>query len=86
MNRLMVAASAASMLLASTLAAFADEAAGEIVVIDPAAGTVTLADGQTFLLPQDFDTASLQIGQQVTITYDQGDAGQMQASDVMPAN
>ena len=57
---------------ASTVAGYAAEAKGAITAIDPAAGTVTLADGQTYKLPAQFDAASLQVGQDVTITYDQG--------------
>lgn len=86
MHRFMVAASAASMLLVSSMAALAEEANGSIASIDPVAGTVTLADGQTYMLPQDFDTASLQVGQEVTITYEQDDSGGMQATEVAPSS
>jgi hypothetical protein len=84
MRKLMIAASAAAMLAASTMAALAAEAKGTIQSIDPAAGTVTLADGSTYTLPAEFDAASLKVGQDVTITYDEGADGKMAASAVMP--
>jgi hypothetical protein len=84
MHKLIVAASAAALMAASTLSAIAAEATGAIASIDPAAGTVTLADGQVFTLPAEFDTASVQVGQEVTITYEEAD-GQMTASEVVPA-
>jgi Protein of unknown function (DUF1344) len=84
MRKLMMAAGAAAMLAASTLAALAAEANGTIQSVDPAAGTVTLADGNTYKLPAQFDAASLTPGQAVTITYDQGADGSMQATAVTP--
>lgn len=86
MRKLMVAASAAAMLAGSTLAALAAEANGAIASIDQAAGTVTLDSGQTFLLPEGFDAASVAVGDQVTITYEEDDSGGMLASEVMPSS
>jgi NADH dehydrogenase FAD-containing subunit len=77
------------MLAASTMAALAAEAKGAITSIDTDTGTVTLASGETFKLPADFDTASLAVGDNVTITYDDGamgSGGEMQATDVMPSS
>ncbi|MGH6923544.1 MAG: DUF1344 domain-containing protein [Propylenella sp.] len=85
MHKLMVALSAGAMLAASTLAALAAEATGAIASIDPGAGTVTLDSGETFLLPEGFDAASLAVGDQVKITYED-EGGQMKASDVAPAS
>lgn len=84
MRKLIIAASAAAMLAASTVAGYAAEAKGAITAIDPAAGTVTLADGQVFKLPAEFDAATLQVGQDVTITYEAGADGAMEASAVTP--
>lgn len=84
MRKLMMAAGAAALLAASSLSAYAAEATGQITAIDPAAGTVTLADGQVFQLPAEFDAASLQVGQDVTITYEEGADGSMTASAVTP--
>jgi hypothetical protein len=86
MRKLMVALAAGAMFAASTFAAFAEEATGAIASIDPAAGTVTLESGETFLLPEGFDAASLVVGDQVTITYEEGEGGQMSASEVMPSS
>lgn len=85
MKRLMIAASAAGLLAASSLAALAAEASGAIASVDTSAGTVTLDSGQTFILPAGLDAASLQVGENVTITYEQSADGQMQASNVAPA-
>lgn len=86
MRKLMVVASAAAMLAASSLSAFAEEAKGAITAIDPAAGTVTLADGKTFVLPSPTDAASLQVGQDVTITYEAGADGKLMATTVAPSS
>jgi hypothetical protein len=59
MNRLMIAASAAALFAASSLSALAAEVTGAITAVDPAAGIVALDDGNTDLLPADFDIASL---------------------------
>jgi Cu/Ag efflux protein CusF len=85
MRKLIVAVSAAAMLAASSLAAFAEEATGAITAIDPAAGTVTLADGNTYTLPTPEDAASLQVGQEVTITFEEGTDGSKMATEVVPA-
>jgi hypothetical protein len=85
MNKLMIAASAAALLAVSSAAALAAEASGAIASVDTAAGTVTLDSGQTFSLPASLDAASLQVGQQVMITYEQSADGQMSASEIAPA-
>ena len=85
MNKLMIAASAAALLTASSLAALAAEASGAIASVDAASGTVTLDSGQTFALPASVDAASLQVGQQVKIVYEEGADGKMTASEVAPA-
>lgn len=73
MNRLMIAAGAAALLAASSLSAFAAEVTGAITAVDPAAGTVTLEDGNTYVLPANFDLASLQAGATVKIIYEEVD-------------
>ncbi len=85
MKKLMIAAGAAALLAASSLAAFADQASGTIQSIDTSAMTVTLDDGNTYMLPQGADTASLQVGEKVQIEFTKGDNGQLQASSVQPA-
>ena len=83
MKKLMIAAGAAALLTTSSIAALAAEASGAIASVDPAAGTVTLDSGQTFKLPAAVDAASLQVGQQITVTYDEADASM--ATDIAPA-
>jgi hypothetical protein len=84
MKKFMIAAGAAALLAASSLAAFAAEASGRIASIDAAAGSVTLADGKTYFLPASVAAATLMVGQQVTITYEEQN-GKMNASAVKPA-
>jgi len=84
MRKLMVT-SAAAMLVGSAFAALAAEATGAIASIDTSAGAVTLDSGQTFTLPASVDAASLQVGQQVTVTYDEGSDGSMSATQIAPA-
>ncbi len=86
MRKLMVAASAAAMLAATSFAALADEVTGSIASIDTSAGTVTLDNGNTFKLPAATDAASLQVGQKVTVTYDKGADGSMSATMIAPAS
>ena len=85
MNRMMIAASAAALLVASSLAALAAEATGTITAIDPTALTVTLDGGQTYALPASVDAATLMtVGAKVKITYDEAD-GKNTATAVEPA-
>jgi Cu/Ag efflux protein CusF len=75
MRKLLVAAAAASLLTIAT-AASADEMTGKIASIDAAAGTITLEDGSIVKLPATVDSASLKVGSDVKVTFDQkGDAG-----------
>ncbi len=55
MRRLMIAAGAAMLLVASSIVALADGASGSISSIDEDAMSITLEDGTTYLLPEDFD-------------------------------
>lgn len=84
MRKLLVAASAAAMLAASPLAALADDASGVIASIDMTAGTVTLEDGNTYVLPATTDAATLEVGQRVQITYDESADGTMTATEIEP--
>lgn len=84
MNKLLTAASAAALLAASSLSVLAAEASGMIASIDAEAGTVTLDSGQTFVLPASVEAASLEAGQQVTITYEESSDGKLNASEVTP--
>jgi hypothetical protein len=85
MKKLMIAAGAAALLAASSLAAFADSASGTIQAVDPAAMTVTLDDGNTYKLPAGFDAASLKVGGKVNIEFSKDAGGANAASAVTPA-
>ena len=85
MRNLMIAACAVAVLAVSPLAALAAEASGAIGSVDATAGTVTLADGTTYILPRGFDAASLQAGSKVKIIFEKGGDGTMTATAVQPA-
>lgn len=82
MKKLVVAAGAAVLLAVSSFAALADEASGSITDIDDAAMTVTLDDGNTYQLPQDVDSMTLQVGDKVKVEYTKDSDGNLVASAV----
>ncbi len=82
MKKLVIAAGAAVLLAVSSFAALADEASGQITDIDDSAMTVTLDDGNTYKLPDDVDTSSLMVGDNVTIEYSKDADGNLVASAV----
>ena len=74
MNKLLVTLSAATLMLAMSAVAHAEEAQGMLKSIDTAKQTVTLDDGQVFEMPANVDPAMLKVGDAVKITYEnQGD-------------
>lgn len=83
MNKLTMAASAAAF-LAAIATANAEEATGTIAEVDPNAGTLTLTDGQTYVLLPSIDAASLRAGDMVTIEYEVGADGQMMVREITP--
>jgi ABC-type sugar transport system substrate-binding protein len=85
MKKLLIATSAAALLAASSLAALADQASGSITSIDTSTGTVTLDDGNTYMLPQGMNSAALQVGEKVKIEFQKDNSGHLQASSVEPA-
>ena len=86
MKKLAVAAGAAVLLAMSSFAALADEASGAITDVDATAMTITLDDGNTYVLPPDVDPASFQIGDEVTVEYVKDADGNLVASDVSLAD
>ena len=82
MKKLVIAAGAAVLLAMSSLAALADEASGSITDIDDSAMTVTLDDGNTYALPADVDSSTLQVGDSVTVEYTKDADGNLVASKV----
>ncbi|WP_417671977.1 DUF1344 domain-containing protein [Roseibium sp.] len=55
--------------------ASADEAAGSIIAIDVESATITLDDDSVFVLGPDLDPEGLEVGNEVLLTYDEGDNG-----------
>jgi Cu/Ag efflux protein CusF len=84
MKKLMLAAGAAALLAASSLAAFAADVTGSITAVDATAMTVTLDDGKIYALPQDFDVATLKQGEKVLISYEEQD-GKLVITRVEPS-
>lgn len=71
MRKVLTTIAAASLLSLASVAANAAELTGKIASIDQAAGTITLEDGMVIKLPASVDAASLQVGADVKVTYDQ---------------
>ena len=71
MRKLTTVVGAAAFFAASSLAALAAEVTGTVLAVDPAAGTLMLDDGNIYVLPPEFDVATLAAGSQVTVTYEE---------------
>jgi hypothetical protein len=84
MRNIAFAAVAAIVLAASGFALRADEAIGAVVSIDAVGRTVTLDNGQTFVLAPTIDPGSLEIGQHVTVTYEPTADGLNAATKISP--
>jgi len=70
--------------LGLTSAALAEDASGKIQAVDPAARTILLEDGSTFVLAEGVAMDSLQPGTEVKVSYEETD-GQKTATEVVPA-
>jgi Cu/Ag efflux protein CusF len=71
----------AAGLLVIAAAAFAATASGTVKSVDPKAGTVTLDDGVTYMLPATVKANTIKVGSKVTVTFDKT-GGKMVASKV----
>ncbi len=71
MRKLMITVAAAGLMSLASVVANAAELNGKIASIDAAGGTITLEDGKVIKLPSSVDAASLQVGSDVKVTYDQ---------------
>lgn len=68
--RMLVAAIA--VLSLSNLSAFAAETTeGLIKAVNAEKGTITLDDGKSYKMPGEFDVASLEVGADIVIAYDE---------------
>lgn len=83
LKRIVPAVVALSMLAGTAAFAAAQTATGEIKSIDAKQATITLADGQVYQLPKNFDAKSLKKGEKVSVTFDKTN-GKMVASAVKP--
>ena len=86
MRKLMVMAGAAALLAATAVSGFAAEATGTVASFNETAGTVTLDSGQTFKLASTIQVASLRLGEQVSIAYEEGENGNVTATKISPAD
>lgn len=74
MTKKIIALFASSFLMVSmTIPAVAEEATGTIQKIDENSSTITLDDGNTYVLPGEFDYQSIQPGMEVHVIYDEAD-------------
>jgi Cu/Ag efflux protein CusF len=67
----------------SIATAHADEAAGKVAAVDDA--TLILEDGTTFTIGEGVSTEGLEMGTEVTVSYEEQD-GQKVATEVAPSN
>ena len=84
MHRTILTLGAAILLSAVNFAALAEEVSGAIVSVDLAGGTVTLDKGQTFILTETVDPTTLEVGQDVTVTYELTTDGLHAATMIAP--
>jgi hypothetical protein len=84
MRKVLLAAVAALFVAASWAPVLAAEVIGAIVSVDFIGGTVTLDNGQTFLLTETVDPVMLDLGQQVTITYELTTEGLNAVTEIAP--
>ncbi len=84
MKKLFAASVFATVLTASAAFAYAQlgETQGRIDSVDPAGQTVTLVNGMTLSVPSNISIESLKPGEQVTITYQDGQDGQKQVTGI----
>jgi hypothetical protein len=83
-RRITLAIGAAILLASVNFAALADEVMGAIVSVDLTGGTVTLDSGQTFILTETVDPTALEIGEDVTVTYELTTDGLHAATMIAP--
>jgi hypothetical protein len=84
MRKLITMAGAALVLAASSLAAVADGTSGSITAVDATANTITLDNGQTYVLPTGLDPLALKVGQSVSVRFIEEDGGKLKATQVVP--
>lgn len=84
MHGIRIAAAAALLLAAGSIAQAAETITGEIGAVDLGARTIEL-EGATFQLADAVKADDLKVGAKVTVTYDQT-GGKMVATTVAPAN
>ena len=78
--RKLIAPIAAGVLVIST-AVFAATASGTVKSVDAKAGTVTLDDGVTYMLPSTVKADTIKVGSKVKVTFDKT-GGKMVASKI----
>ena len=84
MNKL-TAPFAALAFVFSIAIAQADETAGKVAQVDPAARQIMLEDGTVFTIAEGVSMEGLEPGTEVTVSYEEQD-GQLIATEVAPSN
>lgn len=80
MRKFIVAAAIFSL---SSFAAFAaGTAEGQIKAVNTEKGTITLNDGKSYKMPGEFDVASLEVGSDIVVAYDEVN-GERLVTDMM---
>lgn len=66
-----IVAAIAFVSLSLTAALASETTEGQIKVVDAEKGTITLDDGKSYKMPGEFDVASLEVGSDIVIAYDE---------------
>lgn len=82
MRKHLAIASAVALFAGASVAMAEEEATGTLLQVDDAAGVITLEDGSTYTFDDDVDVTDLQAGQEVTVSYEEGEDGQMRITSI----
>lgn len=75
----------AAALFASVGLASAEEASGTLLEVDPMAGMIVLDDGTAYTVADGVSIDGLQPGDEVTVSFEEGEDGQMVISEITTA-
>ncbi len=86
MKKTLLSVLAAAAFAVGVGAASADEISGRILEIDAVAQTITLENGMKFTVSEDINLETVAPGQEVRVTFEKGDAGNLATQIGPPQN
>ncbi|MCB1478523.1 MAG: hypothetical protein R3D43_02230 [Tepidamorphaceae bacterium] len=81
----LITVSALALSLATVSALASETETGKVVAYDMEARLLTLENGHEFFLAEDISTATMDIGDEVTLTYDEEEDGNLLATKMKVA-